>query len=95
MFVHPGTHILPLNSTTAIKTYLSGQIKKLSKNNFDTELIKKLSCNTYLEKTDLTSAERNTFNCDNLLRDGSKYVLPGDIENGEGTQKLLHYTFMF
>lgn len=68
--------------------------KALSYKNFDETLIQDLSCSTYLSKNEKVS--RKNFQCADFLKKNPKYkITPLDIEEGTGTQKLLHYTYVF
>jgi Ca2+ transporting ATPase len=68
--------------------------KSLSSTDFNQDLLKEFSCDYYIQNHP-EEFEKEKPDCDKIYSDAANIVLPGDIDQGTRSQKLLHYTMVF
>jgi magnesium-transporting ATPase (P-type) len=69
--------------------------KKLSQNDFNKTLLEEYSFNYYVDTHEDEFKDGVKPKQDVIMADASNIILPGDVELGTKTQKLLHYTMVF
>jgi hypothetical protein len=66
------------------------ETNKMNSAYYDAPLLQKFRCDYYVQQN-----PESNLTCDEIVAVASNQVFPGDVNVGTGTQKLLHYTFVF